>query len=1056
MQRRASSDRTLLPYVLFFGSGLSGLVYQVLWVRQFGNVFGNTVHSAALVTAVFMCGLGVGSYLAGAWADRRFAEDRGGSASRAALLAYGGSEILIGAIGAGLGLVLPRLTALSPRLSSYTPGAHGFLETSAGTQALRYGAAALMLAPITMLMGGTLTLLIRHVVARRLDEAGVRIGLLYGLNTAGAALGCYLTDATLVPSFGVLRTQLAAAALNVVVGGLALAAARRHSAGGPEARASEGPRADAGADPGSSRVVVLTAVAIALTGLAGMGMEIVWFRFLVSALGAYRSTFSLLLTVILVGVWLGSSLGGWLQRRFGRPATTLLVVEALFVVTTIALLSSFDRLGADRPLMDAVKLAGEVGDGPSLGVQRWSIFRAVVWLVGVPALLMGCTFPLANANVQRVAASVGRRAGLLYLANTLGSVLGSLLAGFVLLPRLGTQASVFWLAIAAAVALVPLHLSSRTRAGLSVRNDDHVFALTAVGLFAAIAAFRGMVPEGTFARRTMGDLSGEHLLDLREGENETVAVSVDGRGARRLWTNGHSMSGNDLWSQRYMRAFSHIPLLLQEAPRRALVICFGVGNTVHAASLHPSLERVELADLSRNVLEHAPFFRSSNHDVLEDPRVHVFVDDGRQHLRMTEPGSLDLVTLEPPPLSHAGVSALYSVELYELARSRLSPGGLMTQWLPIQELMGPEVLDLVRAFVDVFPGAVMLWGSQHDLILMGGPSGPPTIDPAAVERRLRERPEVRADLERVYLGSLAELVGTFAADGQTLARATAGARPVTDDWPSMEYSVVSKVYTAHIPAPLFDVSTVGSFCPSCAASPPRDLAAHLELNRRMFASRPFLEYSTFREGSMYLSLAEVLAEDDGHLAAAILRSAYLGRLVGIDPEGVPRPIDPRARERLEAYVAGHPDVAVAQLRLGLAMLAVQRRDDALTRLRRAVELAPESSAAWFALGTALHGPTDTVEEEISALRRGLAIAPGAVSARIAYAAALLAGGHRSEGISEARATLARDPSKGGAHLLLCLDAASREDQAEAKVECALALDNGARPPPGLAGASGEP
>src|SRR5207302_1993414 len=146
-----------------------------------------------------------------------------------------------------------------------------------------------------------------------------------------------------------------------------------------------------------------------------------------------------------------------------------------------------------------------------------------------------------------------------------------------------------------------------------------------------------------------------------------------GRG-RALLTNGHAMSSTAPLDQRYMRALAHIPLLSMDAPKRVLVIGFGVGNSTHAATLHPSVERVEVADLSRQILDLASSFREANHNVLKDARVAVYVNDGRQHLQMQPPASYDLITLEPPPIAHAGVGALYSREFYQLARTRLKPG----------------------------------------------------------------------------------------------------------------------------------------------------------------------------------------------------------------------------------------------------------------------------------------------------------------------------------------------------------------------------------------------
>ena len=156
-----------------------------------------------------------------------------------------------------------------------------------------------------------------------------------------------------------------------------------------------------------------------------------------------------------------------------------------------------------------------------------------------------------------------------------------------------------------------------------------------------------------------------------------------------------------------MRALAHLPLLSMDNPETALVIGFGVGNTAHAAALHPSIRRVEIADLSKGVLAHAGYFREVNRDVLGDPRVVVYVNDGRQHLQMQPVASYDLVTLEPPPIGYAGVAALYSEEFYELVRTRLKARGYLTQWLPayqvpghlaeVQEMAGYPVWALLSA-----------------------------------------------------------------------------------------------------------------------------------------------------------------------------------------------------------------------------------------------------------------------------------------------------------------------------------------------------------------------
>ena len=181
--------------LLFFLSGASGLIYQVVWVREFGNVFGNTLYSASLVVAVFMAGLGFGGYVAGRWADRRYA-----ARPESLLATYGYFELGIGVLGFLVSLLLPRLGAVAAAISSYSQDARGWYVLSPGSQLARYAIAVAVLVPITLLMGGTLTVLIRHVVRRDVESAGRRISALYGANTAGAALGCFLTDYTFIPA----------------------------------------------------------------------------------------------------------------------------------------------------------------------------------------------------------------------------------------------------------------------------------------------------------------------------------------------------------------------------------------------------------------------------------------------------------------------------------------------------------------------------------------------------------------------------------------------------------------------------------------------------------------------------------------------------------------------------------------------------------------------------------------------------------------------------------------------------------------------------------------
>lgn len=836
-------------YFLYFLSGFAALVYQVVWVRSFGNVFGNTVYSAAIVTAVFLCGLGVGSYCVGRWSDRHYRWDPG-----TPLRAYGLFEIGIGALALLVALIVPSLGELSAAISSYELAPEGWYRLTAVSHLGRFAVAVVMLAPITFLMGGTLTLLVRHRVTGDLSVAGWRIGALFGINTAGSALGAFATDFALIPELGIFRTQALAVALNVVAGTGAVAlAGRPRRAVAQEAGATEAPGPVQSSDRGfGRRQVRLTGLTLILTGTAAIGMELVWLRYLISVIGGYRAAFSLLLTVILTGIFLGSLLGGFLHRRLGRAVLLFCSAQTLFVLTLLLQLAFFDPASTAQMLQQLQAPYRSASPLGRLAIEAYYNLWPILHLLGAPALFMGLAFPLANASVQRVEEDVGHRAGTLYLANTFGNVVGSLLTGFFLLPLLGIQRSVAALAACGAAALVPLYRSV-ARAARSDPGDRllrPVFASCIFALVLALGAWVVLLPRQRLLERMVGygysPGMPRRVIALREGVNESLAVLEFLGGVRRLITNGMPMSSTSPRAMRYMRLFAHLPLLHMEEPKAALVICFGVGNTVHAASLHPTVEQLEAVELSENVVAHAHHFNRTNGGILEDPRLRVFINDGRQHLRMQPEGRYDLVTLEPPPISQAGVAALYAREFYALARSRLKPGGFLTQWLPAYQISPDAVLAVIRAFIEVFPRSVLLSGYGPELILMGVNGDSLVLDLDRVVEKLDANPELAADLRRIQVESLTALVGTFAAGPQTLASVTRDTPPVTDDRPVMEYSARSQLYEPRLSGEIFNVAEVHDWCLDCfeterGAERTPGLWDYLQVLATCYRSRSFLE-----------------------------------------------------------------------------------------------------------------------------------------------------------------------------------------------------------------------
>ena len=935
--------------LLFFLSGISGLIYQVVWVREFGTAFGATIHTTSLVVAIFMLGLGCGSYLVGRWADRRYER-----APDSLLRAYGMVELLIAGLGLAIAFTLPRLHSLAALSPSYIRDSGGWFVLSPMSY-VKQGAIALgLVGPSALLMGGTLTLLIRHTVRADVESAGGwKIALLYAVNTAGAAAGAFLTDFALVPRAGLMTTQFVAVALNLVagVGAIVLSrksyvvsafrrTSRRASAGPPEA--AEGPP-KGGHYVQSRAVAVWTSVALMLSGFAAMGMEIVWLRHFTILLGGFRAVFSLVMTILLAGIGAGALAGGVLTRKVASPVQAFMAVQALLVVAIFAGLAS--------------NSAASIHTGRD-AIEFWYNARPMLLEVGVPSLLMGSAFPLASAVIQHAERLVGRRAGILYLANTFGAVCGSLVTGYVLLPHFGMQGTVTVLALAAGLTLAPLYVTTagpdrlRQGYGESRRSEAKaeraapqpgaamVPAIICVIVVAIAIDVWLRLPESYVLRRSLPVLSPpEKLLSVYEGVTEVIAVTeVPGRG-RGLLTNGHAMSSTAPLDQRYMRALAHIPLLSMAKLSRVLVIGFGVGNSTHAATLHPSVERVDVVDLSRDILDRARYFRDANADVLKDPRVQVFVNDGRQHLHMEMESTYDLITLEPPPIAHAGVGALYSREFYELARTRLKAGGYLSQWLPAYQVPPATSLAMVRAFIDVFPHSVLLSGTQAELLLVGTTGDRIEIEPERLARALDAAPKVLADLRRLDLGTVKEIVGTFLGSSDTLAKATRESQPVSDDRPLQEYGVRSVLAPGAngVPAGLVDLTAAAAWCPRCFNGEQSTPAA---------------------EGlDVYLALLDEAYHAPGSAAklatarpgARILGSAYLGAVL--------------------------PDTDAVHNIVGVTLLQEKRYDEAAAEFLEALKRRADSPDANRNLGTAL-ASTGHVKEAIEYLQRAVELAPG--------------------------------------------------------------------------------
>jgi predicted membrane-bound spermidine synthase len=729
---------TALPALLLFASGAAALVYQVLWVRQLSLVVGVDVYAVTVAVSAFFGGLALGGWLLGRLAER----------SGRPLRLYAGIE-------AGIAVLAAAVTyALGSAAAPFV-----FLEARVG--ALAWLLPMVLVALPAALMGGTLPVLMR-VVAPSQDELGGSGGALYAANTAGAIAGALLGPFFLIPLLGVSGSAFAAAALNLGVALGALALDRRNAPLRKEKVKSKGQN-------------LPSALAVyAIAGGIALGYEVVWSQAIVPFMSTRSFAFAVMLATYLAGLALGAALCARFADRVREP---WVVFGLLIAAAGAVALLEMTLLGRWLVVAQTTAEAGVLAlGGNALAGMSARFAVAAAWVVLVPTLLLGAAFPLA-VRLGVDARRAGRDVGALVALNTLGGIVGTLLAGFVLLPMVGLVRTLAALALTAAALGAFAALQARG----SRRLRTLVLAIGAVSVFAA-----AMTPADRLASLLPAARGGK-LAFYDESAGGTVAVVQAARGGtefRRLYIQGVSNSGDAMPSLRYMRLQALLPMVIHRAePRSVLVIGFGTGITAGALLAYQGLERRVVAELLPAVVRAAPLF-AGNFGAGSDPRIEIRLRDGRREL-LRSAERYDLITLEPPPPSAAGVVNLYSTEFYRLAARSLEPDGLLAQWLPLPTQNHEDTRSLVRSFLDVFPYAT-LWSSElHEMLLIGS-FEPIVLDWPRIALRASQ-PSVADALREVGIGSPAALLATWVTDRAGLERFAGTARAVTDDRPSIEY-----------------------------------------------------------------------------------------------------------------------------------------------------------------------------------------------------------------------------------------------------------------------------
>jgi spermidine synthase len=578
------------------------------------------------------------------------------------------------------------------------------------------------------------------------------------VNTLGAVGGVLLCELVFVEAFGIRHSALAAVGFNVAAAAVGWLATRLSF--GSTVR----PAPVTAKFPWHGARWLIAGFA---SGFAMLALEVVWLRCLTLFLNDTPLAFALVLAGVLAGIALGSLAAAWWAARTPNAST-----HAGFVAIAAGLTGVFTYRGYAHVLEQYFR--------PE---QSIATIVAIAWPLIVPsALASGALFTLLGAGLRRTLSGDAVAVGRLAFVNMLGGGLGSLLAGFVLLPVLGMEKSLF--ALFALFVASGLLLVLRERIAVATRITAAVVAVIGLAFF-PWGEMGNKYVRGSASRFMRPD---DQIVSVREGPTATlvhVAHRLNGVTLfDHLATNAYAMTANDFAARRYMKLFVYLPKALHPKLERALIVGYGIGSTAAALTDEPGLVQLDIADISRDILDLSREMRAGPaRNPLDDPRVTVHLEDGRQLLAANGPG-YDLITGEPPPPVIAGVVNLYTREYFELVRQRLAEGGMATHWLPLMNLSAPAAKSIIHAFCDAFSDCSLWHGSARNFMLFGTRNAS-VANSSDQFAQLWSRPGTLAELTNIGFEQPEQLGAAFIGDSAYLKELTRDVPPLTDDLPRL-------------------------------------------------------------------------------------------------------------------------------------------------------------------------------------------------------------------------------------------------------------------------------
>ncbi len=786
-------------YFLFFCSGATGLVYETVWGRELHLVFGTSQFAIATVLAAFMSGLSLGGWVASRYAGK----------IANPMVAYAALEAVIGAFA----LAFPWIQEV------IAPLYRGFYEVASPGPVL-FGAFQFVLLGATLLiptacMGATLPILARFVEGQappspesetaRIRGPGSQIGQLYGVNTAGAVFGVWLVGFHLLPGLGVQSTTWLAAGAN-----LTLAAAALWLGRGRAMKPAPSTLVWATDPPAQDHRWLLVA---ALCGFGSLGLEVAWFRLMALTLGASTYAFSVMLLAFLVGIAGGGYVGGEIADRIAPAGAGPDRLSAIAKAVALAQLSVGALAWGAMWLwpylpFSFVWLYFQIRDVPEL---IWTMKCVIAMAVMTPAALaMGVTFPLLTraAGIASEHSTLSRTVGRVYAANTVGSLLGAFLAGFVLLPGLWVSGTT--------LLCISVNLSAAWVANNAGRSPTSwrsaaawVAAIVLLWTFrppwepllmtSGVYKYVDNLHEPTMAHMRSLLIDRYELLYYNEGLSTVVTVARD-RSSGNMWlANNGKIDASTSADMPTQVLVAHLPMMFLDpdsdrAPRSAMLIGLASGITLGAMTLHPDLDTIDVVELEPSMPEATALFRRYNHDALSDPRVRIIGNDGRNQVLLTPSATYDLIVAEPSNPWLTGVSNLFTREFFEMGKARLKPGGVWSQWVQMYGMDSRDLMSVMRTFSESFPHVLFFSSIRDADMVMVGSNDPIEMTAARAAAVVDKTVGLEGEFANIGVLDGYDLLADYLFDRDQAMFMTQGIPLNTDDNLLVEYSAPKNLH----------------------------------------------------------------------------------------------------------------------------------------------------------------------------------------------------------------------------------------------------------------------